>query len=435
MNNLLADADICVKCGLCLPYCPTYNKTQNENESPRGRIALIQGWAGGHLKTSKKLVEHIDNCLLCRSCERVCPAVVPYGRLINNFREQISADRDSTLAVSLLKRVSHNKTAIRLAQSGLKFYQTTRLQKTARLLRLPGLFRLDKIDRLLPDYHEPTPLAPYYPATARDGGSVAIGTTARMQEVEQRMEPLPRESMRPTTEVKGNVGLFIGCMGALLDYETVDAAIKVLTVAGFNVSMPEQQTCCGALDLHDGDNETYEQLAATNCSAFADKNLDAIVTIASGCGSQMQEYRQAEFAGKVIDISQFLIKAGCDLSDQLLPLATPVSLHTPCSLKNVMREEQGALKLLQQIPDIKITSVPAAIQCCGSAGSYMLDHPQMAQALLSDLLAAALEQQPGYLVSSNIGCALHISAGLRERGMALEVLHPVVLIARQLKVG
>jgi len=400
MNNLLADADLCVKCGLCLPHCPTYNKTQNENESPRGRIALIQAWAGKHLETSKKLVEHIDNCLLCRSCERVCPAVVPYGRLINDFREQIKGERDTTLSVSLLKRVSHNKTAGRLAQSGLKFYQTTALQKTARFLRLPELLRLDKIDRLLPDYHDSTPLAPHYPTTA---------------------------------EVRGNVGLFIGCMGSLLDHETVNAAIKVLTAAGFNVSIPEQQTCCGALDLHDGDNETSGQLAATNCSAFADKNLDAIVTIASGCGSQMQEYQQAEFAGKVVDISQFLIKSGCDLSDQLQPLAASVCLHTPCSLKNVMREEQGAVKLLQQIPEIKMTPLPASIQCCGSAGSYMLDHPQMAQALLSDLLGVALKDQPEYLVSSNIGCALHISAGLRERGIALEVLHPITLIARQLK--
>jgi glycolate oxidase iron-sulfur subunit len=400
MNNLLADADLCVKCGLCLPHCPTYNKTQNENESPRGRIALIQAWAGKHLETSKKLVEHIDNCLLCRSCERVCPAVVPYGQLVNNFREQIKTQRDSTLAVSLLRKVSHSKAAEHLAQSGLKFYQTTRLQKAARLLKLPELLRLDKVDRLLPDYHEPTPLAPYYPAIV---------------------------------EARGNVGLFIGCMGSLLDHETVDAAIKVLTAAGFNVSIPEQQTCCGALDLHDGDNETSEQLAIKNCNAFADKNLDAIVTIASGCGSQMQEYQQTGLAEKVIDISQFLIKSGCDLSVQLMSLNASVCLHTPCSLKNVMREEQGALKLLQQIPEIKINPLPAAIQCCGSAGSYMLDHPQMAQALLNDLLDKALDGQPKYLVSSNLGCALHISAGLKERGVMLEVLHPVTLIARQLK--
>ena len=326
MNNLLADADLCVKCGLCLPHCPTYNKTQNENESPRGRIALIQAWAGGHLEASDKLVEHIDNCLLCRSCERVCPAVVPYGHLIDNFRGQIKAKKKSSLAGSLLKEVSHNKTSNRLAQSGLSFYQSSGLQKTARFLKLPELLRLDKVDRLLPTQSDRTPLKQNY--------------------------------VTEISPAKGNVGLFIGCMGSLLDHETVTSAVKVLTAAGFNVHLPEQQTCCGALDRHDGDIEKAEYLAAINCSAFAGSDLDAVVTIASGCGSQMQEYQQPEFAVKVVDISQFLIRSGCDLSEQMLPLTASVCLHTPCSLKNVMREEQGALKLLQQIPDIKITALP-----------------------------------------------------------------------------
>ncbi|MGZ8191165.1 MAG: (Fe-S)-binding protein [Methylococcaceae bacterium] len=400
-TELLADADICVKCGLCLPHCPTYTKTQNENESPRGRIALIQAWAGDHLEASEKLVEHIDNCLLCRSCERICPAVVPYSRLIDNFRSQIYVESDSSLALSLLKKVSHNKSLNRLAQSGLKFYQTSRLQKTARLLRLPKLFRLDKIDRLLPGFSETAALAPYYPTSA--------------------------------AEVKGNVGLFMGCMGSMLDHETVNAAVKVLTTAGFNVYLPEQQTCCGALDLHDGDTKTADQLAKINCSAFAEHTLDSIVTIASGCGSQLQDYKQAEFANKVVDISQFLIRSGVNLTGQLMPLSASVCLHTPCSLKNAMREEQGALKLLQQVPGITITALPETIQCCGSAGSYMLEHPKMAQALLNDVLTATEAIKADYLVSSNIGCALHIAAGLRERGSAMEVLHPIVLIARQLK--
>ena len=401
MNKLLADADICVKCGLCLPHCPTYTKTQNENESPRGRIALIQAWAGGHLSASEKLIEHIDNCLLCRSCEKVCPAVVPYGRLIDDFRGQLYAQRRSSLALSLLKKVSHNKTVNRLAQSGLRVYQATRLQKTARLLRLPKLLKLDNIDRLLPDADRahPEPFNPYYAASG---------------------------------PVKGTVGLFTGCMGSLLDKETVAAAIKVLTAAGFNVSLPQQQTCCGALDLHDGDLETAGCLEKINCSAFSEGNLDAIVTIASGCGGQLQEYGQREFADKVVDISRFL--SDCNFGGRLTPLTASVCLHTPCSLKNVMREEAGALKLLQQLPGLNITALPEATPCCGSAGSYMLRHPKMAQALLDDLLAKALKTRPDYLVSSNIGCALHIAAGLRERGVKTEVIHPVVLIARQLNV-
>jgi glycolate oxidase iron-sulfur subunit len=402
MNSLLADADICVKCGLCLPHCPTYTLTQNENESPRGRIALIQAWAGGHLPASEKLIEHIDNCLLCRSCEKVCPAVVPYGRLVDNFRGQLYAQRQSSLALSLLKTVSHNKTINRLAQSGLRVYQTSRLQKTARLLRLPKLLRLDKIDRLLPDAdrNNQAPLKPYYSASS---------------------------------EVKGTVGLFTGCMGSLLDKETVTAAIKVLTAVGFNVSLPEQQSCCGALDLHDGDLDTAGRLEKINCSAFSERNLDAIVTIASGCGGQLQEYGQREFADKVVDISRFLTRSGCNLEGLLKPLTASVTLHTPCSLKNVMREEMGALKLLQQLPGITLKALPESMPCCGSAGSYMLRHPKMAQALLGDLLETALETQPDYLASSNIGCALHIAAGLRERGVNMEVIHPIVLIARQLR--
>ncbi|MDD1617015.1 MAG: hypothetical protein CG439_2187, partial [Methylococcaceae bacterium NSP1-2] len=145
------------------------------------------------------------------------------------------------------------------------------------------------------------------------------------------------------------------------------------------------------------------------------------------------DYAQSEFANKVMDISQFLMQADCNFSEQLKPLAASVCLHTPCSLKNAMRSEKGALQLLQQIPELTIKKLPDTIVCCGSAGSYMLEHSAMAEALLADVLNAASTTEANYLVSSNIGCALHIAAGLKERGMTMEVLHPVVLIARQLK--
>lgn len=402
MNELSADADLCVKCGLCLPHCPTYRQTQNENESPRGRIALIQAWAGRQLEASEQLREHIDHCLLCRSCERVCPAVVPYSRIIDDFRSRFYQPGDSSLALSLMKKVAHDKNAKRLAQKGLKVYQGSRVQKTAKWLKLPKLLGLQTLERLLPNLARDEPRASiksYYPAL---------------------------------TAVKGNVGLFTGCMGELLDGETVDAAIKVLTAAGFNVHLPEQQTCCGALALHDGDKQTAEQLADVNNNAFAQVDSDFIVTIASGCGSQLREYKHTAFADKVIDISQLLIKSGCALTGRLKPLPASVCLHTPCSLKNVLRAEQGAQKLLHQIPGIQITELPESVLCCGSAGGYMLEHPNMAQALLAELLAAVIDKKPDYLVSSNIGCILHIMSGLRERGIAIEVIHPIVLVARQM---
>src|SRR5215475_8968771 len=85
----LADADKCVKCALCLPHCPTYRVSKDEGESPRGRIALMQGMATGALELTPALSRHLDQCLACRACEAVCPAEVPYGKLIDAGRAEL----------------------------------------------------------------------------------------------------------------------------------------------------------------------------------------------------------------------------------------------------------------------------------------------------------------------------------------------------------
>lgn len=389
-TELLTITDSCVKCGICSPHCPTYTHSQNENESPRGRISLIQAWAGGNLSITENLREHIDNCLLCRACEKACPAVVPYAKLIDDFRAQIHDEQSSPLSVKLVKNFAENKRVQGWTKSLLTFYQQKNLQKTARFLRLPQILGLGKLERLIPNSSVATTLQNYYPAQ---------------------------------NDVKGEVGLFVGCMGELFDFETVNSAIRVLTHVGFNVHLPENQTCCGALALHEGDEKTAQNLAMQNQSAFADKNFQAIITIASGCGSTLKDYAQ-----NVVDISHFLSQ----FEFNLRPLAADIVLHSPCTLKNVLKTDKSVLNLLKQIPQVNILSLPETTQCCGSAGTYSLRHEKMAQTLLNELLETALEQPTNYLVSSNIGCALHISAGLRERGENLQVVHPIVLIAKQL---
>ncbi len=389
-KELLAIADSCVKCGICAPHCPTYTQTQNENESPRGRIALIQAWAGGNLNVTNNLLNHIDSCLLCRACEKACPAVVPYAKLIDDFRAEMHGEQSIPMSVRWVKILAENKRIQGWAKSGLTFYQKNNLQKTARFLHLPTLFGLGKLERLVPNYQESQPLKNYYPAL---------------------------------NEVKGDVGLFIGCMGELLDFKTINAAINVLTHIGFNVHLPETQVCCGALALHEGDANTAENLAKQNKTAFANENLQAIITIASGCGSTLKDY-----APNVVDISHFISQFEFNLK----PLAANICVHSPCTLKNVLKTDKSVLKLLKQIPEANISSLPETTQCCGAAGSYSLRHDKMAQTLLNELLETALEKPTDYLVSSNIGCALHIAAGLRERGEDATVVHPIVLLAKQL---
>jgi len=397
MHELLRDADLCVKCGLCLPHCPTYQQSGNENESPRGRIALIQGYAGGHLDATPTLLAHIDHCLLCRACEKACPAEVPYGRLIDRFRARTRSLRPFSPAVALLNKIAVHPTLNRWAPAGLRFYQSHALNR----LGLPRLLNLGAINRLLP-------AAENIPA-----------------------EPLKSHYTAPGN-AKGEVGLFTGCLGPLLEPAVLLAAIKCLTAAGFAVHIPAEQTCCGALAQHDGDADLADRLAKINGRAFAMPNLIATVTVASGCGAQLKDCQNDDMARKVVDVSRFLAE-NADFSDRLAPLAATVCLHTPCSLKNVMREDQGALALLRQIPELKVIELPKTTHCCGAAGSYVLRHPAIANALVDDLLNAALATQADMLVTSNIGCALHIAAELRERGKAMQVLHPVTLLAGQLR--
>jgi len=108
-------------------------------------------------------------------------------------------------------------------------------------------------------------------------------------------------------------------------------------------------------------------------------------------------------------------------------------VHEPCSQRNILKEADAPYALLKRIPELEIISLPGNQQCCGAAGSYMIEHPQMADELRNDKLDAIKATQPDILVSSNIGCALHLAAGIKAENIKLEILHPISLLARQLK--
>lgn len=398
-HERFSDTDLCVKCGLCLPHCPTYVKTLDENESPRGRLSLIQGWATGQLDASAKLLGHLDRCLLCRACEAVCPANVPYGQLVDRFRAQTGM-RGKPVVVrvksSALRSVLQNPGIAGLAASARGW-----LQRAGVL----GFLGFGDLAAGLPEWKGHAPWPGFHAARGRE--------IAR-------------------------VGLFLGCTAELADVETVVATIRLLNRLGVSVRVPRRQGCCGALALHAGKRTVVSRMAKQNRNAFDLSELDGIITLASGCGAVLKDYplwdpspASQSFAANLADVSQFL--ATLDWPEDVVIESIPakVSVHSPCTLKNVLRAERHPIELLGRIPGLDIRSVSDAAHCCGAAGSYMLEHPGMAAVLRDDILDELLSWAPDYLVTSNVGCALHLRTGLKLRRLEhIRVMHPIVLLER-----
>lgn len=395
----LAAADQCVKCGMCLPHCPTYRLTLNEAESPRGRIALMQGLATGLLEPGPAVQEHLGGCLTCRACEVVCPAGVPYGQLIDAGRELLAgADPGRTRLARLMAAVLVRKPLRYALAAALLLYQRIGLQKLVRSTRLLGRGRLARLESLLPRISWPTA-----PRTAGGAG-----------------EP---------------VALFTGCTSPLVERETLDAAVTLLEALGSRVSVPGQQTCCGALYQHAGMPEPARACAERNIAAFAD--APAVIGVASGCEAQLLEYGQLSedpgakpFAGKVRDLHDFIASHPQLERLRFQPLRARVVLHTPCTMRNVVRRDRAVRALLARIPELDIVELDSG--CCGAAGSYFVERPAMADALLAPKLEHIEAEKPLFVLSSNAGCALHLAGGLRRAGITTAVVHPAQLLAQQL---
>jgi glycolate oxidase iron-sulfur subunit len=434
--------ETCIHCGLCLTACPTYRTLRTEPDSPRGRIYLMRGLLEGRIEPGEDLVTHLDRCLDCRACETACPAGVPYSQLLEASRAQIERRVRRATPLRLfgrwvLNHVLPDRGRMHLAADLLRLSQAGPLGAAARAAARRGW---------LPQFAarglEMTPVLEPRAERALERVAARLPEGARM---EARSDGLV---FVPAGTAKAKVAFHTSCvmetMFAAMNHETV----RLLVIAGAEVHVPHAQGCCGALHAHGGEREQARRLARANVRAFGD-DCEFVVSNSAGCGAALRDAGHllehdaaAEaFAGRVRDVSEVLDQLGLPPApaplhapgDPARPLA--VTYHDACHLAHAQKVREAPRRLLRTLPGVRLTELPNADWCCGSAGVYNLQQPALADAQLEQKLDAVESVEPDMVVASNPGCLMHLRRGAAERGSAVTFAHLVELLGAAYPAG
>jgi glycolate oxidase iron-sulfur subunit len=286
------------------------------------------------------------------------------------------------------------------------FYQRSGLQKLVRASGILKLLRLDGAEALSPPVETPSFYRHYGKSFPAEG--------------QQRYR----------------VALLGGCIANVFFARLNEATLAVLRKNGCEVTIPDSQTCCGALHVHAGARDHARLLARQNIDALLDGGYDAIITNAAGCGSTLKEYhelfegdeRARRFSALVKDVNEFL--AGVELNTSALkPLPITVTYQDSCHLAHGQKIRQAPRSLLRSIPELQLREMPLSDLCCGSAGIYNVLHTDMSMAILEKKMASVETTAAGVIATANPGCMLQLRAGAERFGRGQRVAHVVELLA------
>ena len=393
--------EACIHCGFCLPTCPTYVVLGEEMDSPRGRIFLMKEVLEGGMEVDEA-TPFIDCCVGCDACVTACPSGVRYDELISPFRAHAEERRERTRSDRLLRWL--------IAETlpyPRRFRAAARLGSLARPLKRFAPGRAQAMLELLPAS----------PPKAR---------------------PLPE--LHPAQgQRRARVALLAGCAQQVLAPEINWATLRVLARNGVEVAIPPDQGCCGSLDLHGGRSERAKGHARRNLRAFP-SDVDAVITNAAGCGSGISEYgllfkgseeedEARALAERTVDVSVFLRDLGLEPSP---PLPEPLQLayQDACHLAHAQAVRSAPRELLRAIPNLELLEPDDWQLCCGSAGTYNVEQPDVARELGRRKAEALLATGAEAVASGNIGCLTQIEQHLRGLGREMPVMHTIQVLDR-----
>jgi glycolate oxidase iron-sulfur subunit len=403
----------CVHCGFCLPTCPSYLVFEEEMDSPRGRIVLMDLASQPGVSLSELTLTHFDRCLGCMACVTACPSGVRYDRLIERVRPQLERGVPRTRA----------QRALRTAIFAL-FTHPARLRATVPLLALQRRSSLPaRLGRRI--------------GSPQLSAALALAPPVRLADAVRQL-PKRTPPARGAPQRRGRVAFMQGCVQRAYFGDVNAATVRVLSAEGFEVHAPRAPRCCGALQLHSGFEPQALALAKATIAAY--ETFETIVVNVAGCGSAMKEYgelladdqgwaqRARAFSAKVLDVHELLALHEPQARRHPLPLR--LAYHDACHLAHAQGIRDQPRALLRSIPGVELIEPAEWELCCGSAGIYNLTQPEPAAELgrrkAANLAATGAEA----IAAANPGCALQIAAHLDT---PIPVHHPITILDYSLR--
>ncbi|MFQ6616356.1 MAG: (Fe-S)-binding protein [Fidelibacterota bacterium] len=401
----------CIHCGFCLPACPTYTINGMEMDSPRGRLYLMEAAMENRVALSARYFEHMDRCLVCRACETACPSGVKFGDLMERTRAAISPARKESPWKSWLSRTGLRNVIPSHLSLSILFGGAWVLERTG----LKSLLTRSPLRKMIPE------------RIKEIQGMLPTLRARRFGRVRTRVYPASGQE-------RGTVALFTGCVMDHIYPQVHAATVRILTWHGYEVTVPGNQTCCGALHIHNGDEEAAARLAEKTAFRFRDSGAGAIVVNAAGCGAHLKEYANlyggqfSDFTGRIQDLTEFLVRTGLSPPKRDLPMR--VAYDEACHLihgQGITREPKF---LIEQIPGIESVRLEEADRCCGSAGTYSITEPTLSLEVLNRKMKFVDESGAEAVVTTNPGCQIQLDWGIRRKKLNMRALHIAELLDR-----
>jgi glycolate oxidase iron-sulfur subunit len=390
----------CVHCGFCTATCPTYVLLGDELDSPRGRIYLMKDMLEKGGTPSPDVVKHVDRCLSCLSCMTTCPSGVNYMHLVDHARVHIEQNYSRALPERLMRNVlGYVMPRPRVFRWAMRFGRLARPFRD--VVRTLGFKRL--------------------------AAALALVPKAAAQH-----EPIGQPGMYAAEGKKlGRVGLLHGCVQSVTDPNINAATIHLLTRLGFEVVVSDGESCCGSLTHHMGRDVEAHGYARRMIEQWSKAELDHIIITASGCGTVIKDYghmlkydvdyaaKAASVSAKAKDIAEFLATLNLP---QLPKRNVRVAYHSACSMQHGQKITQVPISLLQAA-GFEVVTVPEGHLCCGSAGTYNMMQPDIAEQLKLRKLKNIAQTEVDIVAAGNLGCITQL-----QDGVGKPMLHTVELL-------